>query len=74
MKKLLSFAALSLMTAVTSVKAADSVSEMFTVEKLNELNQLHDVTLSPQGDVLVYGLKKGSSSKDNHLYLSLIHI
>lgn len=68
MKKLLSFAALSLMTAVTSVKAADSASEMFTVEKLNELNQLHDVTLSPQGDVLVYGLKKGSSSKDNHLY------
>ncbi|GAA0813484.1 S9 family peptidase [Colwellia asteriadis] len=68
MKKILNFAALSLLTAVTSVKASSSNTEVFTVEKLNELNQLHSVTLSPKGESLIYGLKKGSQSKDNHLY------
>jgi dipeptidyl aminopeptidase/acylaminoacyl peptidase len=51
--------------------------EVFTVEKLNSLNQLHDVVVSPDGKYLVYGLKQGtaltdSSSKKNHLYLKNI--
>ena len=40
-----------------------------TVEKLTTLNHLHDVLISPQGDNLLYGLKKGMHSADNHLYL-----
>ena len=40
----------------------------FTVETLNNLNQPHNVQLSPQGDFLVFGLKKGAASTDNHLY------
>lgn len=43
-------------------------ADVLTVEKLNTLNQLHDVTISPKGESLIYGLKKGSSSADNHLY------
>ena len=68
MKKLSTFAAFSLAATLSTSINAQVVNEVLTVEKLNQLNQLHDVTLSPQGDVLVYGLKKGSSSKDNHLY------
>ena len=68
MKKLSTFAAFSLAATLSTSINAQIVNEVLTVEKLNQLNQLHDVTLSPQGDVLVYGLKKGSSSKDNHLY------
>tara|TARA_B110000467_G_scaffold154399_1_gene165647 strand:+ start:79 stop:2175 length:2097 start_codon:yes stop_codon:yes gene_type:complete len=67
MKKLLNLVAISLIFLVITANAADG-ADAFTVEKLNELNQLHDVSLSPKGDVLVYGLKKGSQSKDNHLY------
>ena len=47
-------------------------NEIFTVGKLNSLNQLHDVVVSPDGNYLVYGLKKGTASKDNHLYLKNI--
>lgn len=47
---------------------ANAYADNFTVETLNNLNQIHDVQLSPTGDFLVYGLKKGSSSTDNHLY------
>jgi len=72
MKKLLTLTAVSLVAsmslAIPVSATAQNTSEEFTVEKLNQLNQLHDVTLSPQGDVLVYGVKKGSSSTDNHLY------
>jgi dipeptidyl aminopeptidase/acylaminoacyl peptidase len=68
MKKLLNLAALSLMVATTTVNAQNSTTEVFTVEKLNELNQLHSVALSPKGDTFIYGLKKGSKSTDNHLY------
>jgi len=67
MKKLLKLAALSFMSVAVTADAT-AKSDVFTVETLNELNQLHDVTLSPKGDVLIYGLKKGSSSTDNHLY------
>lgn len=52
--------------AVLPLWAANA--DNFTVETLNNLNQMHDVQLSPQGDFLVYGLKKGSQSSDNHLY------
>ena len=67
MKKLLNLAAVSLISVVMTTNAA-AESDVFTVEKLNELNQLHDVTLSPKGDAIIYGLKKGSEPKDNHLY------
>ncbi len=67
MKKLCTLAAISLTASLsisTSVNA-QSNNEVFTVEKLNQLNQLHDVSISPNGDSLIYGLKKG---KDNNLY------
>lgn len=63
MKKALIFAAISLAATVNT-----ATGDVFTVEKLNQLNQLHDVSVSPKGESLIYGLKKGSSSKDNHLY------
>jgi Tol biopolymer transport system component len=44
-------------------------AEKFTVDTLNSLNQLHDVQVSPQGDSLVYGVKKGTASSGDHLYL-----
>ena len=70
MKKLLTLAAISFTALIPLAVSANAqtTSEVFTVEQLNQLNQLHDVTLSPQGDDLVYGVKKGSSSTDNHLY------
>jgi dipeptidyl aminopeptidase/acylaminoacyl peptidase len=68
MKKLFTFAAFFLATTLSTSAHAQIVNEVFTVEKLNQLNQLQDVTLSPQGDVLVYGIKEGGSSKKNHLY------
>ena len=63
MKKTLILAAVSLAATVNA-----ATGDVFTVEKLNQLNQLHDVSVSPKGESLIYGLKKGSSSKDNHLY------
>ena len=70
MKKLFTLAAISLAASASlsmSVSAnAHTNSEVFTVEKLNQLNQLHDVSVSPQGDSIIYGLKKGAN--DNHLY------
>ena len=64
MKKLLSLVTLSLVTIMNN-----SYAEVFTVEKLNDLNQLHDVAISPLGDNVIYGVKKGTSSTDNHLYV-----
>lgn len=49
-----------------------ALAEPFTVDSLNNLNQIHDIVLSPKGDVVVYGIKKGSSAKDNHLYIQEI--
>jgi len=67
MKKILLLAAMSIATSVSSAQA-----DVLTVEKLNQLNQLHDVSVSPDGKALLYGLKKGTSSSDNHLYLQNI--
>ena len=67
MKKIFTLVALSL--AATLSAHAQSDSQAFTVEKLNQLNQLHNISASPNGDSLIYGMKKGSSSTDNHLYL-----
>jgi len=67
MKKLFTLAAFSLAATLSTGVNAHVDNEVFTVEKLNQLNQLHDVTVSPQGDSLIYGLKKSAS--DNHLYL-----
>ncbi|MEW6996360.1 prolyl oligopeptidase family serine peptidase [Colwelliaceae bacterium BS250] len=44
-------------------------AEVLTVDKLNSLNQLHDVAISPNGSQLLYGLKKGVEKGTNHLYL-----
>jgi len=63
MKKSLFIASLVVAATFNTVKA-----DVFTVEKLNQLNQLHDVTVSPKGDSLIYGIKKGSFSTDDHLY------
>ena len=65
MKKLFTLAAMSLAASVSISANAKAASEVFTVEKLNELNQLHDVSISPNGDALIYGLKKGN---DNNLF------
>lgn len=67
MKKIFTLIALSL--AATLSAHAQSESQAFTVEKLNQLNQLHDVSASPNGDSLIYGMKKGGNSTGNHLYL-----
>jgi len=67
MKKIFSLVALSLVATLNV-----SIAEVFTVEKLNELNQLHDVKLSPNGEQLIYGIQKGTGSTDNHLYIQSI--
>ena len=43
-------------------------SEVLTVEKLNSLYQVRNVIVAPDGDSLIYGMKKGTASADNHLY------
>jgi len=63
MKKSLFIASLAVAATFNTVNA-----DVFTVKKLNQLNQLHNVTVSPNGDSLIYGIKKGNSSTDNHLY------
>jgi len=65
MNKLSTFVAFSLAATLATSVNAQAGNEVFTVEKLNQLNQLHDVSVSPKGDTLIYGLKKG---QDNHLY------
>ena len=59
--------AYALLTGIALTTLSVSANSVFTVQTLNNLNQLHDVKLSPQGDFLVYGVKKGTG--DNHLYL-----
>ena len=65
MKKFFPFAAMSLAASVSLSSHAITSSEVLTVEKLNQLNHLHDVKVSPNGDVLIYGLKAG---KNNNLF------
>ncbi|WP_068545114.1 prolyl oligopeptidase family serine peptidase [Thalassotalea crassostreae] len=64
--KTLSIAALAAMSLSTTVNAK---SDILTVDTLNNLNQLHDVVISPNGSKLVYGVKKGQEKNTNHLYL-----
>jgi dipeptidyl aminopeptidase/acylaminoacyl peptidase len=65
--KLLSCAAIALL-----LQASSSYSENFTVDHLNNLNKLHDISVSPNGISLLYGLKKGMAPSDDHLYLQTI--
>ncbi|NMP16600.1 S9 family peptidase [Thalassotalea sp. Y01] len=44
-------------------------TEVLTVDKLNSLNQVHSVSISPDGSTLVYGIQKGQERGNNHLYL-----
>lgn len=55
---------LSLLLPVLAIKAAP-----FTVENLIHLNRLHDVSVSPQGDTLLYGLSHGQTDGDDHLFV-----
>ena len=63
---------LSSASYATSNVSELQTQEVFTVEKLNSLNQLHDVVVSPDGNYLVYGVKDGTVGKSNHLYLKNI--
>ncbi|WP_371378437.1 prolyl oligopeptidase family serine peptidase [Thalassotalea aquiviva] len=63
-RTLFSIAAALTLPMTTSVSA-----EVLTVDKLNSLNQLHDVVVSPDATQFVYGLKKGQEQGTNHLYL-----
>ena len=58
------------LVAIMALPFATNVSaEALTVDKLNSLNQLHDVAISPDGSQLLFGLKKGLEKGTNHLYL-----
>lgn len=59
--------------ALTVIPFSANVSaEILTVEKLNSLNQVHNVKVSPDGSQLVYGVKKGQEKGTNHLWLQNI--
>ncbi len=60
----LKVAALMAMPVVFSANA-----DVLTVDKLNSLHQLHDVSISPNGSQLLYGVKKGQEKGTNHLYV-----
>ncbi|WP_371185414.1 prolyl oligopeptidase family serine peptidase [Thalassotalea maritima] len=53
----------------TSASALANTSEVLTVDTLNSLNQVHNVAISPNGQSLVYGIRKGQQKGSNHLYL-----
>lgn len=46
-----------------------SVSNLLTVEKLNEFNHVHNLVVSPNGEHLVYGIKEGTKGVQNNLYM-----
>lgn len=48
---------------------AQDKQNILTVETLSQLNQIQTMVVSPDGTSLVYGLKKGINSADNHLYI-----
>jgi Tol biopolymer transport system component len=56
--------ALSLLTGtvITVAQAKETTKEAFTVEKLNSLNSVHSMSVSPDGSKLVYALKTQSGS------------
>jgi Tol biopolymer transport system component len=62
MKKIFTLAAMSIAASVALSSNASTSSEVLTVEKLNQLNHLHDVNISPKGDVIIYGLKADNSN------------
>jgi dipeptidyl aminopeptidase/acylaminoacyl peptidase len=62
MKKIFTLAAMSIAASVALSSNASTRSEVLTVEKLNQLNHLHDVNISPKGDVIIYGLKADNSN------------
>jgi dipeptidyl aminopeptidase/acylaminoacyl peptidase len=73
----------TLQMGVTSVLALGAITtsmvasaNVLTVEKVNTLNTLHDVKVSPDGSRLIYGLKEpgeDNKTKSNNLYvLSLV--
>lgn len=63
--KLAAIAALPLTVGVSATEQQD----LLTVDKLNSLNQIHDVAISPDGSQFVYGIKKGQEVGNNHLWL-----
>jgi dipeptidyl aminopeptidase/acylaminoacyl peptidase len=48
---------------------AQDKKNILTVDVLSQLNQIQTMVVSPDGANLVYGLKKGIESSDNHLYI-----
>jgi len=48
---------------------AQDNQNVLTVDVLSQLNQIQTMVVSPDGTSLVYNLKKGMKSADNHLYI-----
>lgn len=69
MKKTTKILALLLVGAFVSKGFAQDNQTVLTVDSLSQLNQITTMVVSPNGDTLVYGLKKGIRSTDNHLYV-----
>jgi dipeptidyl aminopeptidase/acylaminoacyl peptidase len=59
---------MTILCVISLSSHAKTPSDVLTVEKLNQLNQLHNIVLSPDGDAIIYGIKKGTESDNNHLY------
>lgn len=57
----------SLALSAVALASSGAQAETFTVEKLNSLNKIHDVKISPDGSQMVYGVKIPGQS--NNLYL-----
>ncbi len=74
MKSLIKFilCTLAIIGLVSVNSHAKTTADALTVAKLNQLNKLHDLVLSPNGEAMIYGLKKGSESGNNHLYHHVI--
>ncbi|WP_448547787.1 S9 family peptidase [Thalassotalea fusca] len=54
---------------VGTVEPVSAKSNVLSVETLTQLNQLHNLAVSPDGQWAVYGVKEGFVSSNNHLYL-----
>ncbi len=74
MKSLIKFilCTLAIIGLVSVNSHAKTTADALTVAKLNQLNKLHDLVLSPNGEAMIYGLKKGTESGNNHLYHHVI--
>ncbi|MFT5757290.1 MAG: dipeptidyl aminopeptidase/acylaminoacyl peptidase [Alteromonadaceae bacterium] len=60
--------ALSCLFFLQTSRAQDQ-ENILTVDALSQLNQIQTMVVSPNGKNLVYSLKKGIKSSDNHLYI-----